>query len=678
MSRTSTPVRAIPSNLSSKSALSAPSPVQTYEPFVKATLRQRLTSKVFLLSAIFSWFQAFCWSIWARGGFRFLGFSGVLMSLIQPLTILGGLANWMVVAVPVVVLRKLYLHPARTRASSPAKTWHAAWVKPSTRRSLSVLCASALLSTAISVLSAHLVETDVQGDPRLSLFVQSKKHPQYLNGRLIFLIITQLIMAGSFIVRDVMLDRFVFRWSFSQVKFGLLDLFQAILFAAVLTSASMAVAAYVFALLRLSLPVLYRIPVLPMLLRPFTAHFLRGSWTFLLPFYHYRLLVRAWFLGFTTIANWEFSEALFDSFISQPIRVSHYTADATVTMVSGVTSLDRTFKFFALLELQEFAADSSSTGSTRRTEFFGNQKYSPPLWSQLCRELLILLGQDYQLFLRRGAPLSLAPPPAKEVVSRPVNGPPMTPTQLINKPIFQSGKKSPIKTVLDSLAADGSLSQAVEAGAEAAHLPEALKSVEDALFKPGLEKSKGEVTKGINGAKSLMERTKTAFYGATQGFTPQWMGTALSGARSWWSEDRLSKIAEGCVPFRELDAAAIDVLSRLVCASLKEDRYGVVQRDTPKILEAMLSFLSAIEEYQLEINARLEPPSTQEQATAEEVVQREALRMEIEKAGEHLGVICNELKEGVGRIVQTFGDKLQAFKFPPHTARKLQGFLDYC
>jgi nucleoporin NDC1 len=43
------------------------------------------------------------------------------------------------------------------------------------------------------------------------------------------------------------------------------------------------------------------------------------------------------------------------------------------------------------------------------------------------------------------------------------------------------------------------------------------------------------------------------------------------------------------------------VLSYLACASLKEDRYGVVQRDLPKILEALLSFLGALEDYRAEI-----------------------------------------------------------------------------
>lgn len=43
-----------------------------------------------------------------------------------------------------------------------------------------------------------------------------------------------------------------------------------------------------------------------------------------------------------------------------------------------------------------------------------------------------------------------------------------------------------------------------------------------------------------------------------------------------------------------------------------------------------------------------------------------------------LVVLLSGLKDGVARIVRTFGDKLLAFKFPPRTAQKLQGFLDYC
>ncbi len=34
-------------------------------------------------------------------------------------------------------------------------------------------------------------------------------------------------------------------------------------------------------------------------------------------------------------------------------------------------------------------------------------------------------------------------------------------------------------------------------------------------------------------------------------------------------------------------------------------------------------------------------------------------------------------KEAVVRIVQTFGPRLTAFRFPHHIAEKLQGFADY-
>jgi nucleoporin NDC1 len=47
------------------------------------------------------------------------------------------------------------------------------------------------------------------------------------------------------------------------------------------------------------------------------AHFLRGSWTIFLPFRHIELLVRTFFLGFLTVATWEWADVLFDGFITQ-------------------------------------------------------------------------------------------------------------------------------------------------------------------------------------------------------------------------------------------------------------------------------------------------------------------------------------------------------------------------
>ena len=41
------------------------------------------------------------------------------------------------------------------------------------------------------------------------------------------------------------------------------------------------------------------------------------------------------------------------------------------------------------------------------------------------------------------------------------------------------------------------------------------------------------------------------------------------------------------------------------------------------------------------------------------------------------GFLFAALKDGLVRVVRTFGDKLAAFRFAPRTAKKLQGFVDY-
>lgn len=67
----------------------------------------------------------------------------------------------------------------------------------------------------------------------------------------------------------------------------------------------------------MSFPVIYKLPLLPIMLRPFTGHFVRGPFTLMLLFSQFGLLLRAWFLGFTTLFIWEISELLFDVIIPQ-------------------------------------------------------------------------------------------------------------------------------------------------------------------------------------------------------------------------------------------------------------------------------------------------------------------------------------------------------------------------
>ncbi|KAK7442719.1 hypothetical protein VKT23_015965 [Stygiomarasmius scandens] len=674
-STTTTPLRAIPSALTNKASLSIPSPTQTYEPLVKSILRQRLTSGILLLSAAFCWLETIIWSIWGLGGVGKLGFAQLFLLPIKPWLLAVAFAHWLSVAVPVVVLRKTYLTSSRTNTSSPSQTWHSAWAKTSTRRAMLVYCASSILATTLHVFLAYTTETStgMRSDPRLTIFVKSKKHPHYLNGRLLFLIISQLTVACGFLVRNVMLDRFVFRWTASSNRSVFGYILQTILVVSVFTTVCLPAASLAFGAIRACLPIVYQLPILPIFLRPFTAHFLRGSWSILLPFYHYRLFFRAWFLGASTLAIWEASEVIFDAYVAEPVKVSHLTSDPTLTLVSGVGSSDRMLKFFALSELLELATDNSPAASARRSDLFADQKYSPTIWGHLCREILLLLGHDYQLLLRRGAPAP--PPPVVPPAPAPQpTGIPSTPAKLIDKPIFKSSKPSPIRSVIDSFAADGSFPKAVEEGAESVHLPELFKGVESAVL-PTLERGKGEVKKSVDGALGAVTRPlRGGITGVVHAYAPVPISDMLKGWQEWWNTARVGRSVESTLPFRELDVLAVKVLSHLVCASLTEDRYGVVQRDTPKILEALLSFLSAVEEYQVEINALAQPTSDGQLLTSKELEKRE----EIEKASMVLGFVADGMKEGVTDLVRTFGDKLLAFKFPPRTARKLQGFLDYC
>ena len=48
-----------------------------------------------------------------------------------------------------------------------------------------------------------------------ALNLRVRKHPHYLNGRLLFLIITQITTAVAFALRGAMVDRFAYRWAFA-------------------------------------------------------------------------------------------------------------------------------------------------------------------------------------------------------------------------------------------------------------------------------------------------------------------------------------------------------------------------------------------------------------------------------------------------------------------------------
>ncbi|KAF8178903.1 nucleoporin protein Ndc1-Nup [Pholiota molesta] len=676
-SRTGTPVRAITSTISNRAVPSIPPASEAYEPLVKALFRHRLRF-VLLASGAATWITFTTWAYWQNGCLEKVGFLGALTLPMSPWVLFSTILAWFSVALPISVLRKIYLSTHRSGATSPLAIVKHALSQPSTKVATIVYLISAISALVLHLVMVYAYEIDTYGDPKLTLFVKSKKHPHYLNGRLLFLVITQLSIALAFALRGATIDRFVYKWSLTRIQ-KKNPIYVAILLnwfiSAIFTTFAIALAALIFAVLRFWLPVLYKIPILSFILRPFTAHFLKGPWTISLPLRHYQLFFRAWFLAFSTFFVWEFVDRLFDEAIVETAPIATLSADPNTTLVSGLSSEDRVFAFFAFSELRELAIDTSASASARRTALFGDQKSSLNLWASLSRQTLLVLGRDYQTFLRRGQPEPVVPspaPPQPKIIDTPSIA---TPTPLLRNRVFKTTPESPGQAALDALASDGPIAKAIDISANATHVPELFRSVEHRVVSPITEETKKNV-KSVTGLGSRWRHDALAFAAKVgTNYSPVMLREVVGGFSAWLNESRKSRVVEASLPFWEMDIIVIDALSRLTSASLTEDRFGVVQRDIPKILEAMISFLSSVEQYQIELAAHNEPLAPT--ASPKEKEEREIDVIETQKAKEILIHVGDGLKEGIQLIVNTFGDKLSAFKFPPRIANKLQLFLDY-
>lgn len=85
-------------------------------------------------------------------------------------------------------------------------------------------------------------------------------------------------------------------------------------------------------------------------------------------------------------------------------------------------------------------------------------------------------------------------------------------------------------------------------------------------------------------------------------------------------------------------------LSHLVCYSLTEDKYGIVQRDIPRILEAMISFLTALEQYQSELQTTYPTPTSDELAAMhpKQRTEKEEVMVELARSSD----VLNEVHGG--------------------------------
>ncbi|KAJ6513634.1 hypothetical protein C8R47DRAFT_1190620 [Mycena vitilis] len=349
------------------------------------------------------------------------------------------------------------------------------------------------------------------------------------------------------------------------------------------------------------------------------------------------------------------------------------------------------------------------------------------VWARLVREGLVLLGREYRVLLARGGapPSPSLPPPAATPSALTPSAPPSTPSALngsgvgvvmattpLRKENIFAKKTAPaspaarvgsvfasgdmiegiVGPVVGGIAPPATSSKGWHLGKYVRDFREVMRDVAPVLPMSG----HARVVVGLlDGA--LWAGVKRMLFGVPGG---EGGGGGGGGGGIWgvWTMRRKGREVAGWVPRREVVAECVEVLTHLTCASLTEDRYGVVQRDIPRVLEALVAFLVAVEEAQAglrpvgaaarlehangeheggEQNERGEHENAKPKMTLEGRRAAEAEAVDLEEARAVLGEVGDALRDGLARIARTYGDKLRAFRFAPRTAARLQGFMEW-
>lgn len=255
----------------------------------------------------------------------------------------------------------------------------------------------------------------------------------------------------------------------------------------------------------------------------------------------------------------------------QPLTVSHVTADPFLTLTSGITSSSTYTQHFAFAELRQLTTDSSPNASARRTGLFSDQKYNPTLWATLVRTTLLVLGQDYQTFLRRGKPEEKAAQAAqKDEKKGDLSTLKIPSTPLVKGNILKastSTKQSPLKSALETLASDGVVTAAADELGSATHLPDLFRSVmapPATSQKAAQDKPETKPAQNVQPSKPVPATHKWAAQVSEEAdkilkkYAPRWSHEACTRLQDWWTRERLSRVVESSLPNRKMDVCAIE------------------------------------------------------------------------------------------------------------------------
>ncbi|KAI8577581.1 hypothetical protein K450DRAFT_301851 [Umbelopsis ramanniana AG] len=352
------------------------------------------------------------------------------------------------------------------------------------------------------------------------------------------------------------------------------------------------------------------------------------------------LFLQLYLSGVLTTFSWDLFDQLYDIFLTQPLLVSQLATDANSCLLSGLQMHQK--PFIQALSYSELARISKSEPARRATIYndIGTDN-GISAWKKISQECMKTIDEVKNTVIAEYKRPDIIPSPIKNrldiVAEKTLNIKRISPIE--QEMLTSRVSRKPIMAYQDEDVEDrtGDILRSI------AELPKML---------PVTHSKATTVADSFN-----LEDPKKELEG--------WLARIHGYIRQWpiWNQvfaRGLVRKVQSLFPSSQITLYAIESLSNLTSASLKEDEFGLVQRDIPAVIDCMLGCLQEVE------SLMYNPPASYSALTASSdsrITIREPLQ------------IINALKSGLYQIIIEFEPYLSEFKVQPKYAAKWQSLV---
>ncbi|KAL8861199.1 MAG: hypothetical protein Q9178_002415 [Gyalolechia marmorata] len=354
----------------------------------------------------------------------------------------------------------------------------------------------------------------------------------------------------------------------------------------------------------------------------------------ILPPYHISLIVRSAISGFLLLFLWRVSNLAFTVYVAQePLKrgqpISQDSRDPNGVLINGLCSKKNLVKTFAFWEL---ALISRRFPDRRKVIFKDIDRAGGPAWSQISSACLQRIEGVNVRITAYGQPSAQqqAQSRPQEVQSLPRIGAPLKEGQVLMDPPPPSSRREMVESRVGSFAKSiGNNPPPPSSGYGGNPIsPKTQQYLEAARNKLLTREQQQAITPAHVQSQFNVYMTR---------FLESWFGHPF---RQTFAR-RVQSIVFG-QPFSELASTvdAVESLKNLATASIKEDDYGMVAKDIPRIMRTFILAYQSLERF----TATLLPVHWTDVQFSEE-----------KRQPEDVLVLLSALRCGLGDLVRTFG-----------------------